>query len=114
MAAKAQLLRLRLFLEGIEVPIISIQLQAMPNAPLLAAIQIPPLAEGSRLLPRTLVHVFFLDFYEEESPFLSSAVLAGKDISKERSPTGYQQALENPISSVADLANTQKNQQYKL
>lgn len=112
--AKAQQLKLRLFMEGVEVPIISIQLQGLPNAPLMAAIQIPPLAEGTRLLPRTLIHVFFLDFYEEESPFLSQATTEAKDGSKEREPTGYQQGLENPTSRVADLVSTQKNQQYKV
>ena len=64
MAAHAQRLKLRLFLEGIEVPIVSIQLQGLPNAPLMASIQVPPIPEGTRLLPRTLAHVFFLDPYE--------------------------------------------------
>lgn len=85
MAAHAQRLRLRLFLEGMEVPIVGIQLQCLPNAPILAAIQIPPIPEGTRLLPRTVVHVFFLDPYEAVSPTLSST-----DV---RSPTDHQSTL---------------------
>lgn len=69
-AAHAQRLRIRLFLEGIEVPVIAAQVQCSPNSPAVATIQIPPLAEASRLLPRTTVHLFFLDLYEEPT-FLS-------------------------------------------
>ena len=61
--AYGQRLRLRLFLEGIEVPVISANIQTAPNSPMVAAIQVPPLAEGTRLLPRTLVHLYFLDSY---------------------------------------------------
>lgn len=92
MTAHAQRLRLRLFLEGIEVPIVGMQLQCLPNAPLLAAIQVPPVPEGTRLLPRTLVHVFFLDPYEEESPFLNAARI-NSAITNQRDPTAYQNAL---------------------
>ena len=61
--AYGQVLKLRLFLEGVEVPIISATIQSAPNSPMSASIQIPPLSEGTRFLPRTTVHVFFLDFY---------------------------------------------------
>jgi hypothetical protein len=64
MTASAQRLKLRLFLEGVEVPVIAATVQAVPNAPAAASIQIPPLPEGTRLLPRTLVHLFFWDPYE--------------------------------------------------
>ena len=59
----AQALRLRLFLEGIEVPVIGAQIQCAPNSPSVATIQIPALAEATRLHPRTTVHLFFLDLY---------------------------------------------------
>lgn len=62
-SAHAQLLRLRLFLEGIEVPVIAAQIQCAPNSPAVATIQIPPLVEATRLHPRTTVHLFFLDLY---------------------------------------------------
>ena len=59
--AVAERLKLRLFLEGVEVPLIAINLQVAPNSPAVASIQIPPMAEGMKLLPRTIVHVFFDD-----------------------------------------------------
>jgi hypothetical protein len=68
-----QRLKLRLFLEGIEVPIIAATVQTAPNSPVVASIQIPPLAEGTRLMPLTLVHLFFLDFNEVDSPLLRDA-----------------------------------------
>lgn len=67
MAAHGHRLRLRLFLEGVEVPVISAQIQGLPNAPLMAAIQIVPIPEGTRLPPRTLVHLYFLDSFERDS-----------------------------------------------
>jgi len=81
-----------MFLEGVEVPIVGIQIQGLPNAPLLGAIQVPPVPEGTRLLPRTLVHVFFLDGYEEESPFLA-AQRASTAATDQRDPTAYQNVL---------------------
>lgn len=57
----AQRLHIRLFLEGVEVPVISAQVQATANGPIVASVQIPPLPEATRLMPRTLVHLFFLD-----------------------------------------------------
>jgi hypothetical protein len=66
----AQRLRLRLFLEGVEIPVIAANVQSAPNGPGMASIQIPPLAEGTRLHPRTLVHLFFLDMYTASSPFI--------------------------------------------
>lgn len=62
MPGVAQRLKLRLFVEGVEFPVIACTVQAQPNSPTMASIQIPPLSEGTRLLPRSLVHVFFLDF----------------------------------------------------
>lgn len=70
--AHAQRLRIRLFLEGVEIPVIAANVQAVPNSPMVASIQIPPLAEGTRLFPRTLVHLFFWDMYESSSPFITA------------------------------------------
>lgn len=88
-----------MFLEGVEVPIIGIQIQGLPNAPLLAAIQIPPVAEGTRLLPRTLVHVFFRDPYEENSPHLAQRAHSATD---QRDPSAYQNALDQRAGGTAD------------
>jgi len=61
--AVGQHLRLRCFLEGIEVPIISASLSVQANAPAQCQIQIPATDKAHELLPRTLVHVFFRDYY---------------------------------------------------
>lgn len=108
-----------MFLEGVEVPIIGIQIQGLPNAPLLGAIQVPPVPEGTRLLPRTLVHVFFLDGYEEESPFLA-AKRASTAATDQRDPTAYQNNLNtrNAAENAADSSDSQVMEEdltrYKL
>lgn len=88
MAAHGQRLRLRLFLEGVEVPVISANIQTAPNCPVMASIQVPPLPEGTRLLPRTLVHLFFYDDYEAKLPFITPSSKASS--SPLKSPTDYQ------------------------
>lgn len=62
MGAAGQRLGLRLFLEGIEVPVISAQVQIGINAPATAAIQIVPGDKVLDLKARTMVHLFFWDF----------------------------------------------------
>lgn len=61
--AVGQHLKLRCFLEGIEVPIISASLAIQGNAPAQCQIQIPATDRAHEILPRTLVHVFFRDYY---------------------------------------------------
>jgi hypothetical protein len=58
---KAGPLSLRLFLEGIEVPVISAQLNITPSKPVTASIQIVPTDAALTFKPRTLVHLFFLE-----------------------------------------------------
>lgn len=116
MAAHALRLHLRLFLEGIEVPVVGIQLQGLPNAPLMAAIQLPPIPEGTRLMPRTLVHVFFRDPYEVVSPLLSST----RSSTDSNSPTDHQNNLarrqEQAVATDNDSATTVEDEatRYKL
>lgn len=92
-------LRLRLFLEGIEVPIISANIRSAPNSPTAASLQIPPLAEGTRFFPRTLVHVFFLDLYEQESPLVRKVEVSTPD---KRSPTSHEKALKERNAPSAE------------
>lgn len=61
--AVGQHLKLRCFLEGVEVPTISASLAIQANAPAQCQIQIPATDKAHELLPRTLVHVFFRDYY---------------------------------------------------
>lgn len=57
----AHYLHLRCFLEGIEVPVIGASVTSQLNAPATATIQIVPSDVLATLLPRTTVHLFFLD-----------------------------------------------------
>jgi hypothetical protein len=50
-----------LFLEGIEVPVIAAQVNSVPDQPAQASIQIIPTDMSLNLLPRTLVHLFYLE-----------------------------------------------------
>lgn len=63
MAVYGHLLRLRLFLEGVEVPVVSAQIQSQKNSPAVASIQIPANDYALDLRPRTLVHLFAFDIY---------------------------------------------------
>jgi hypothetical protein len=117
MSAKGQRLRLRLFVEGVELPVIASQVQVAPNSPMVAAIQIPPLAEGTKFHPRSLVHLFFLDFYDKESPLISAR---GNEQHAASSPSAYQKSLENldqPGTSLEEFEqglSDVDNQSYKL
>lgn len=72
-----QRIRIRLFLEGIEIPVISAQVVAAPNSPSMCTLQVPPLVEGTRLLPRTIVHLFFHDAWTTSNPYLLDSDLHG-------------------------------------
>jgi len=63
----ASTLHLRLFLEGIEVPVVSASVQANPNSPAVASVQVVPLDEAMQFKPRTMVHLFFYQPREWES-----------------------------------------------
>jgi hypothetical protein len=65
--AIAHKLGLRLFLEGIEVPVISAQIQIIADSPAAASIQIIATDRAIDFLPRTMVHLFFYDFVAAES-----------------------------------------------
>jgi hypothetical protein len=60
--AVGQKLSLRLFLEGIEVPVIGATVQVNLNSPATAAIQVVPLDSVLNFKARTMVHLFFYDY----------------------------------------------------
>ena len=62
MGAAGERLGLRLFLEGIEVPVVSAQVQVNINAPATASIQIVPGDSVLDFKARTMVHLFFWDY----------------------------------------------------
>ncbi len=117
MSATGQRLRIRLFLEGIEVPVIAAQVNAMPNAPMTASIQIPPHHLATKFFPRTLVHLFFLDPYELGNPSVSQRPSGNPGDPKTQNPTTYEQgrqamAAQNPADPVS--ADVTDNTNYKL
>lgn len=62
MGAAGQKLGLRLFLEGLEVPVVGAQVQIGINAPATASIQVVPGDKIVELKARTMVHLFFWDY----------------------------------------------------
>lgn len=64
-------LQLRLFLEGIEVPVIAAGVQGAANTPATASIQVIATDRVMDLLPRTLVHLFYYDFVSAGTPVLA-------------------------------------------
>jgi hypothetical protein len=96
-------------MEGIEVPVIAAQVQATSNGPVVAAIQIPPLPEGTRLLPRTLVHLFYLDMNEVSSPQIAGHGAPTADAGK-RDPTAHEKGLgQGEAGSTGDAEHQQQN-----
>lgn len=62
MSAAGERLGLRLFLEGIEIPVVSAQVQININSPATAGIQVVPVDSILELKARTMVHLFFWDY----------------------------------------------------
>lgn len=75
----AQRLNLRCFAEGIEIPVISAVVGGQPNGPATCSIQIPANDYAMQFKPRTLIHLFFYDFYNG-SPPESEVFVAGQGI----------------------------------
>ena len=99
------------------MPVIAATVQVAPNSPSVCSLQIPPLPNGTQLLPRTLVHLFFYDYETANSPF---PVTAGAvNTATNQSPTAYQNQQPNGATpatgtnSVGDSPDIQ-NANYKL
>lgn len=113
----AQRLHLRCFAEGVEIPVISAVVQSQPNAPAAASIQIPANDYALQLKPRTLIHLYFYDFYRG-APSSERAWVAGEGIavdSRDRDPD-----LEGIIpperlaTTDAQEATDLENENYRL
>jgi hypothetical protein len=61
-------LHLRLFLEGVEVPVVAANIQAQKNNAAVCSIQLPANDYLMDLKPRTLVHLFCYDAYQGAPP----------------------------------------------
>lgn len=66
MGAAGQQLGIRLFLEGLEVPVVSAQVQISINSPATASIQVVPGDKITELKARTMVHLFFWDYTKDQ------------------------------------------------
>ena len=64
--ASGERLRIRLFVERIEVPVIAATIVATEGAGAIAQIEIVPTDRALTFPPRTTVHLFFLDYQEFE------------------------------------------------
>ncbi len=110
--AHAQRLKIRLFVEGVEIPVIAVQVDARPNSPAVATIQIPPLAEGTRFLPRSLVHVFFLDFYATGNPHITGGGNSGPSQDGQQGADAFTQESVHQVNVKAN--GDLERQNYKL
>lgn len=113
----AHKLKLRLFLEGVEVPVIAAQVQMTPNSPGMASIQIPPLAPATKFLPRTLVHLYFLDYYDVGNPLMVTQ--RGIVDEKTKDPSAFERSLDANSDGILDEFSDRTRadaqaQQYKL
>lgn len=97
--AVGQHLSLRLFMEGFEVPIISANLSIQPDAPAQCQLQIPATDKAHELRPRTLVHVFFKDYYDGSSDASSIRVGAAGQVATSDEATDAE--IEEPLSESA-------------
>jgi hypothetical protein len=79
--AQGHLLKIRLFLEGVEVPVVSAAIQIAANSPATASIQVIATDAVMSLLPRTVVHLFYYDYVETGNVALDrkKANLSDKD-----------------------------------
>lgn len=81
--AIGQKLKLRLFLEGIEVPVIGAAIQSNVNSPATASIQVIPTDRVLELKPRTMVHLFYWDFNQDLPTSADQAVGDSSDPNKQ-------------------------------
>jgi hypothetical protein len=58
---KAHPLEFALYLEGVRVPFVSATVSSAPNRPSTCVIELPPFSAATRLRPKTLVHLLYLD-----------------------------------------------------
>lgn len=81
--ASGQALHLRLFMEGVEVPVISATVSAQIGSPATAQIEIVATDRALELLPRTTVHLFYLDYEKaqyEGAPGVTAIDLQVRDL----------------------------------
>ena len=99
-SAKGQRLGIRLFLEGIEVPVIKASVRGSLMGPAQATISIPVSDGVQKLKPRTLVHLFYFNNNTYHSPVQSSSSQLFKDSAAQKAKSGD---MEDP--EAIDVTN---------
>lgn len=105
----AQRLSLRLFLEGVEVPVISAVTQSQKNGPAACSIQIPSNDYVLDLKPGTLVHCFFYDLYDG-TPAEDLLSVGGAGIRVVQREDGVDPELEGLIPPERLYSTTEEDQ----
>lgn len=91
MSTKVAPLGLRLFMEGVEVPVISASVSIQPDMPATAAIQVIPTDTSLYFLPRTLVHLFYLDSNLSEAEIDAAKKASDKNTKTRTGPHGAEE-----------------------
>jgi hypothetical protein len=119
MSAIGTRLHLRLFLEGVEIPIVAASITSQKNAPCSASLQIPANDYALDLKPRTLVHLFCYDGYRGAPP--ESQVWVGGAGVTVKQQLAVDPAKQGPVPTTATPAPSPElsaidleNQNYKL
>jgi hypothetical protein len=108
-----QRVKIRLFVEGVEIPCISATVQAAPNSPLVCSLQVLPLAEGTRFLPRSIIHLFFVDEFETEVPNIRTTEKGRKVASTTFEKVKEREGKGSDLTFDSDV-NDHRLQNYKL
>lgn len=119
MTALGTRLKLRLFLEGVEIPVVAASITSQKNAAAMAAIQVPANDYALDLKPRTLVHLFAYDGYKG-APVEEQVWVGGPGITKR--PRDLKDPAAGPLvpSDVARAPEPEltmidlENENYKL
>lgn len=106
MTVIGQRLQLRLFLEGVEIPVISATVQSQVNAPAACSIQIPVNDFALDFKPRTLVHLFFSDLYGQ-GPSGRELTIGGTGITN-------QNEIDPDVRSVLERAVVESTDEQSL
>lgn len=96
--AHGMLLSLRLFLEGIEVDVVSAQVAGGLNQSAQAQIEIPHAVASSNILPRTLVHLFFLQTHYESDKQVNGTHVSAAD---ETDPKQWKLLFAGEVVSIS-------------
>ena len=101
-----QRLGLRCFMEGIEVPIISASLTIGMDAPSQCQVQLPATDAIMKLKPRTLVHVFYYDYWGGPSDSISARPMEASESQATTARELAQQQSANDGDDTEGAAST--------